>query len=61
MAQGITARPRPFKACITPRSLGVVDIIEKEFEAATETFVKFEVVLSEEDKLFLEKYRTESQ
>ncbi|KAK1226322.1 hypothetical protein PQX77_010707 [Marasmius sp. AFHP31] len=56
--KGVLTRPCPFKASITPRSLETIEIIEREFEAATEVFTKFEVGLGEEDRGFLKDYRS---
>ncbi|KAK1217185.1 hypothetical protein PQX77_020168 [Marasmius sp. AFHP31] len=55
--KGVLTRPCPFRASITPRSHETIEIIEREFEAATEVFTKFEVGLGEEDRGFLKTYR----
>ncbi|KAF9263808.1 cytochrome P450 [Marasmius fiardii PR-910] len=56
--KGILTAPCPFKACITPRSAETIEIIEREFHEATDTFSKFEFGLSSEDKVFVEGYRS---
>ncbi|KAJ8078324.1 hypothetical protein PM082_000531 [Marasmius tenuissimus] len=56
--KGMITRPCLFKASITPRSSETVEIIEREFEDATEVFAKFEVGLGEEDRIFLKAYRS---
>ncbi|KAL0567075.1 hypothetical protein V5O48_014916 [Marasmius crinis-equi] len=56
--RGILIAPCPFKASITPRSSETIEIIEREFHEATDTFSKFEFGISREDKMFLEKYRS---
>ncbi|EEB90719.1 hypothetical protein MPER_11038 [Moniliophthora perniciosa FA553] len=49
-ARGILIAPTPFRCTITPRSPERVEIIEREFQEATDTFSKFEHGLSKEDK-----------
>ncbi|KAK1230345.1 hypothetical protein PQX77_006555 [Marasmius sp. AFHP31] len=55
---GMLSHPAPFKASIKPRSPETLEIIEQEFDAATETFSKFEIGLSHDDRVFLERYRS---
>ncbi|KAJ8078278.1 hypothetical protein PM082_000484 [Marasmius tenuissimus] len=57
--KGILTGPCPFKASITPRSTEVVEVIEREFHEATDTFSKFEFGLSAEDKSYLKRYRSQ--
>ncbi|KAG7098107.1 hypothetical protein E1B28_000079 [Marasmius oreades] len=56
--KGILTAPCPFKACITPRSAEVIEVIEREFHEASDTFSKFEFGLSSEDKAFVDNYRS---
>ncbi|KAL0565801.1 hypothetical protein V5O48_016223 [Marasmius crinis-equi] len=56
-SKGLITGPLPFKASITPRSSATAETIEREFRDATDTFAKFEVGISQEDREFLEKYR----
>ncbi|KAF7377422.1 putative cytochrome P450 [Mycena sanguinolenta] len=55
--RGISTKPRPFKCKITPRSKEKAEIIERAFVDAGDTFSKFEVGLSPEDKEFVVKSR----
>ncbi|KAF7328682.1 putative cytochrome P450 [Mycena sanguinolenta] len=55
--RGILTGPRPFKCKITPRSKEKAEIIERAFADAGDTFSKFEVGLSPEDKEFVAKSR----
>ncbi|KAJ7040918.1 cytochrome P450 [Mycena alexandri] len=55
--KGILTGPCPFKCKITPRSAEKVEIIEREFLEARDTFSKFEFGLSPEDKEFVGKSR----
>ncbi|KAJ7917388.1 cytochrome P450 [Mycena leptocephala] len=55
--KGGLAGPLPFKCQITPRTTEKAKIIEHEFLEAADTFSKFEVGLSEEDKEFVAKSR----
>ncbi|KAJ6535753.1 cytochrome P450 [Mycena capillaripes] len=55
--KGISAAPLPFKCRITPRTPQKAKIIEHEFIEAADTFSKFEVGLSPEDKEFVAKSR----
>ncbi|KAJ7779139.1 cytochrome P450 [Mycena metata] len=55
--KGILTGPCPFKCKITPRSAEKVEIIEREFLEARDTFAKFEFGLSPEDKEFVAKSR----
>jgi hypothetical protein len=57
IAQGLLAVPRPFRCKITPRSAEKAEIIEREFLEAADTFSKFEVGLSQEDRGFVAKSR----
>ncbi|KAJ7143019.1 cytochrome P450 [Mycena epipterygia] len=59
--QGIGTAPRPFKCRITARTTGKADIIQREFLEAADTFSKFEVGLSPDDKEFVAKSRTHAQ
>ncbi|KAJ6516422.1 cytochrome P450 [Mycena sanguinolenta] len=54
---GLAPPPAPFKCKITPRTAAKAKIIEREYLAATETFSKFEVGLSPEEKEFVAKSR----
>jgi len=54
---GIATAPLPFKCRITPRSTEKAKIIEREFLDAADTFAKFEVGLSQEDKELVAKLR----
>ncbi|KAJ6537374.1 cytochrome P450 [Mycena vulgaris] len=54
---GAATAPLPFKCRITPRSTEKAKIIEREFLDAADTFAKFEVGLSQEDKEFVAKSR----
>ncbi|KAJ7792587.1 cytochrome P450 [Mycena leptocephala] len=55
--KGFLAGPLPFKCRITPRTTEKAKIIEHEFLEAADTFSKFEVRLSAEDKEFVAKSR----
>ncbi|KAJ7637643.1 cytochrome P450 [Mycena polygramma] len=54
---GLAPAPAPFKCKITPRTAAKARIIEHEYLAATETFSKFEVGLSPEEKGFVAQSR----
>ncbi|KAF7366196.1 putative cytochrome P450 [Mycena venus] len=54
---GLAPAPAPFKCKITPRTAAKAKIIEREYLAATETFSKFEVGLSPEEKEFVARSR----
>ncbi|ESK85920.1 cytochrome [Moniliophthora roreri MCA 2997] len=47
----------PFKCSIRPRSQDVVNIVEREFKEATETFVKFEKDLAQADREWVNEVR----
>ncbi|ESK85919.1 cytochrome p450 [Moniliophthora roreri MCA 2997] len=47
----------PFKCSIRPRSQNVVNIVEREFKEATETFVKFEKDLAQADREWVNEVR----
>jgi hypothetical protein len=51
--QGISTSPEPFRCRITPRTTGKAKIIEREFLEAADTFSKFEIGLSADDKQFV--------
>ncbi|KAJ7182865.1 cytochrome P450 [Mycena crocata] len=55
--KGILTGPCPFKCKITPRSAEKASIIENEFLEAADTFSKFELGLSPEDKEFVAQTR----
>ncbi|KAJ7279406.1 cytochrome P450 [Mycena rebaudengoi] len=55
--KGILQAPRPFRCKITPRSAEKAEIIEREFLEAADTFSKFEVGLSQEDRDFVARSR----
>jgi len=55
--EGVATGPLPFKCRITPRTQEKVKIIQREFLGAADTFAKFEVGLSPEDKEFVAKSR----
>ncbi|KAI3615566.1 cytochrome p450 [Moniliophthora roreri] len=55
--KGILPSPLPFKCRIRPRNQNVVNIIEREFKEATETFVKFERDLDPADKQWVDELR----
>ncbi|KAJ7805424.1 cytochrome P450 [Mycena olivaceomarginata] len=55
--KGIATAPLPFKCRITPRTAAKARIIENEFLETADTFSKFEVGLSPEDKEFVAKSR----
>ncbi|ESK89761.1 cytochrome p450 [Moniliophthora roreri MCA 2997] len=57
-ARGILTAPMPFKCTITPRSPERVEIIEREFHEATDTFSKFEYGLGKEDQDWVRRYRS---
>jgi hypothetical protein len=57
LIQGIATAPLPFKCRITPRTAAKARIIENEFLETADTFSKFEVGLSPEDKEFVAKSR----
>ncbi|KAJ6569170.1 cytochrome P450 [Mycena capillaripes] len=59
--KGLASTPYPFKCRIAPRTAEKVKIIEREFLEATDTFSKFEVELSLEDKEVLKKSRGSSR
>ncbi|KAK7048546.1 putative cytochrome P450 [Favolaschia claudopus] len=54
---GLAPAPAPFKCKIVPRTIAKAKIIEREYLAADETFAKFEVGLSPEEKEFVAKTR----
>ncbi|KAJ7859331.1 cytochrome P450 [Mycena olivaceomarginata] len=54
---GISTAPLPFKCRITPRTAAKAGIIENEFLETADTFSKFEVGLSPEDKEFVARSR----
>ncbi|KAF9267727.1 cytochrome P450 [Marasmius fiardii PR-910] len=56
--KGLVVGPRPFGCLITPRNDRVVEIIERDFKDATETFSKFEKELSIEDRRWVEEARS---
>ncbi|ESK85937.1 cytochrome p450 [Moniliophthora roreri MCA 2997] len=49
--------PLPFKCSICPRNPNVVNIVEREFKEATETFVKFEKDLAQADREWVNEVR----
>ncbi|KAJ6451900.1 cytochrome P450 [Mycena sanguinolenta] len=55
--KGLSTAPRPFKCNITPRSPERVEIIEREFREAADTFSKFEYGLDPEDQEFVANSR----
>ncbi|ESK85923.1 cytochrome p450 [Moniliophthora roreri MCA 2997] len=55
--KGLVAFPLPFQCQINPRNQSVVDIVEREFKEATETFVKFERDLAQVDREWVDKVR----
>ncbi|KAF8191110.1 cytochrome P450 [Mycena galopus ATCC 62051] len=55
--KGVSNAPLPFKCRITPRSTEKAKIIEREFRDAADTFARFEVGLSQEDKQFIAESR----
>ncbi|KAJ7359893.1 cytochrome P450 [Mycena albidolilacea] len=55
--KGIATAPLPFKCRITPRTVAKAGIIENEFLETADTFSKFEVGLSPEDKEFVARSR----
>ncbi|KAJ7312237.1 cytochrome P450 [Mycena albidolilacea] len=55
--KGIATAPLPFKCRITPRTASKARIIENEFLETADTFSKFEVGLSPEDKEFVARSR----
>ncbi|KAJ6568936.1 cytochrome P450 [Mycena capillaripes] len=55
--KGATTIPKPFKCRITPRTSEKARIIESEFLEAADTFSKFEMGLSAEDRAFVAKSR----
>jgi hypothetical protein len=57
IVQGISTAPLPFKCCITPRTADKAGIIENEFLETADTFSKFEVGISPEDKEFVARSR----
>ncbi|KAK7031112.1 hypothetical protein VNI00_013717 [Paramarasmius palmivorus] len=57
-ARGILTAPMPFRCAITPRSAERVELIEREFHEAMDTFSKFEYGLSKEDQEYVRKYRS---
>ncbi|KAJ7807024.1 cytochrome P450 [Mycena olivaceomarginata] len=54
---GLSMAPLPFKCRITPRTAAKAGIIENEFLETADTFSKFEVGLSPEDKEFVARSR----
>ncbi|ESK90559.1 cytochrome [Moniliophthora roreri MCA 2997] len=54
---GLLPTPLPFKCQIIPRNQSVVNIVEREFKEATETFVKFERDLVPADKEWVDELR----
>ncbi|ESK85931.1 cytochrome [Moniliophthora roreri MCA 2997] len=54
---GLLPTPLPFKCQIKPRNQSVVNIVEREFKEATETFVKFERDLVPADKKWVDESR----
>ncbi|ESK90572.1 cytochrome p450 monooxygenase [Moniliophthora roreri MCA 2997] len=54
---GLLPAPLPFKCQIKPRNQSVVNIVEREFKEATETFVKFERDLVPADKIWVDESR----
>ncbi|KAI3619277.1 cytochrome [Moniliophthora roreri] len=55
--KGIVPVLSPFRCRIRPRSQNVVNIVEREFKEATETFVKFERDLAPADKKWVDEVR----
>ncbi|KAJ7359897.1 cytochrome P450 [Mycena albidolilacea] len=55
--KGLSTAPLPFKCRITPRTVAKAGIIENEFLETADTFSKFEVGLSPEDKEFVARSR----
>ncbi|KAJ6449331.1 cytochrome P450 [Mycena sanguinolenta] len=55
--KGLSTAPQPFKCNITPRSPERVEIIEREFREAADTFCKFEYGLGPEDQEFVANSR----
>ncbi|KAK7051593.1 hypothetical protein VNI00_004572 [Paramarasmius palmivorus] len=55
--EGLALVPKPFKCQIVPRGEHVEEIVEREFRAASETFVKYEKELAQEDKEWVERVR----
>ncbi|KAL0567565.1 hypothetical protein V5O48_014425 [Marasmius crinis-equi] len=55
--KGLSSVPKPFDCIITPRHAKVSEIIEREFQEATDTFIKFERDLVPADKAFVEEQR----
>ncbi|ESK85938.1 cytochrome p450 [Moniliophthora roreri MCA 2997] len=53
--KGIVPVLLPFKCSIRPRSQNVVNIVEREFKEATETFVKFERDLVQADREWIKE------
>uniref|UniRef100_A0A0W0GBY3 Putative cytochrome P450 n=1 Tax=Moniliophthora roreri TaxID=221103 RepID=A0A0W0GBY3_MONRR len=56
--EGFALAPKPFKCRIIPRGEYVKDIVEREFHAATDTFVKYERDLAKEDSKWVEEMRS---